>query len=65
MRLSDAVAAIGPDLGLQVHRSWWVAEDAICEFTKSNDRSHLKLRNGLLVPVGRTYTAAVRARAAR
>jgi hypothetical protein len=65
MRLSDAVAAIEPDLGLQVHRSWWVAQDAICEFMRSNDRVHLKLRNGLLVPVGRTYAAAVRARAAR
>jgi hypothetical protein len=65
LRLSDAVAAIEPDLGLQVHRSWWVAQDAICEFVKSQERSHLKLRNGLLVPVGRTYMAAVRARAAR
>jgi DNA-binding LytR/AlgR family response regulator len=65
MRLSDAVAAIEPELGLQVHRSWWVAQDAICEFMKSDQRSHLKLSNGLLVPVGRTYAAAVRTRAAR
>jgi hypothetical protein len=65
MRLSDAIAAVGPDLGLQVHRSWWVAHDAICEIIKSEQRSHLKLRNGLLVPVGRTYSAAVRSRAAR
>jgi hypothetical protein len=65
MRLSDAVATIEPDLGLQVHRSWWVAQDAICEFVRSDQRSHLKLRNGLLVPVGRTYMAAVRTRAAR
>lgn len=65
MRLSDAVAAIEPDLGLQVHRSWWVAQDAICEFMSADQRSHLKLRNGLLVPIGRTYSAAVRARAAR
>jgi DNA-binding LytR/AlgR family response regulator len=64
MRLSDAIAAIEPDLGLQVHRSWWVAQDAICEIVRSEQRPHLKLRNGLLVPVGRTYSAAVRARAA-
>jgi hypothetical protein len=64
MRLSDAVAAIEPDLGLQVHRSWWVAQDAICELVRSDQRSHLKLRNGLLVPIGRTYAGAVRARAA-
>lgn len=65
MRLSDAIAAIEPDLGFQVHRSWWVAHDAICEVIRSEQRSHLKLRNGLLVPVGRTYSAAVRSRAAR
>jgi hypothetical protein len=65
MRLSDAIAAIQPDVGLQVHRSWWVAEDAICEIVRSEQRPHLKLRNGLLVPVGRTYSAAVRSRAAR
>jgi DNA-binding LytR/AlgR family response regulator len=65
MRLSDAIAGIEPDLGLQVHRSWWVADDAICEIIRSEQRTHLKLSNGLLVPVGRTYSAAVRSRAAR
>lgn len=65
MRLSDAIAAIEPGLGLQVHRSWWVADDAICEIIRSEQRAQLKLSNGLLVPVGRTYSAAVRSRAAR
>ncbi|CAA9500681.1 MAG: hypothetical protein AVDCRST_MAG91-1037 [uncultured Sphingomonadaceae bacterium] len=65
MRLSDAIVAMEPDLGLQVHRSWWVAQDAICEIVRSEQRSHLRLRNGLLVPVGRTYSAAVRSRTAR
>lgn len=65
MRLSDAIASIEPELGLQVHRSWWVAQDAICEIIKSDQRFHLKLRNGLMVPVGRTYSPAVRSRAAR
>jgi hypothetical protein len=64
MRLSDAIAAIGPDLGLQVHRSWWVAHDAILEFVRSEQRTYLTLHNGLLVPVGRTYSGAVRSRTA-
>lgn len=64
MRLSDAIAAIGPQLGLQVHRSWWVAHDAIRETVRSEHRSQLKLRNGLLVPVGRKYAAALRSRVA-
>lgn len=65
MRISDAIAAIEPGLGLQVHRSWWVADNAICGVTRSGQRTHLKLRNGLSVPVGRTYSAAVRSRTAR
>lgn len=64
MRLSDAIAAIGPDLGQQVHRSWWVADDAILEIVWSEQRTSLKLTNGLLVPVGRTYSGAVRSRIA-
>jgi hypothetical protein len=65
MRLSDAIAAMDPDLGLQVHRSWWVADDAIREMVRSEQRTCLKLSNGLTVPVGRTYSAALRSRAAR
>ena len=65
MRLSDAIAALDPGLGFQVHRSWWVADDAISETVRSSQRLHLKLSNGLLVPVGRTYSAAVRERSAR
>lgn len=60
MRLSDAVASIEPDLGLQVHRSWWVAHAAICEVNRADQRLQLRLANGLAVPVGRTYSAAVR-----
>ena len=65
MRLSDAVAAMGPDAGLQVHRSWWVAQGAIGEVVRSGQRSHVRLTNGLLAPVGPSYAATVRALAAR
>ncbi|WP_235562687.1 LytTR family DNA-binding domain-containing protein [Brevundimonas sp. Root1423] len=65
MRLSDAIATIEPDLGLQVHRSWWIAHDAIREVNRSQHRAQLQLSNGLTVPVGRTYLAAVRSRTAR
>jgi hypothetical protein len=64
MRLSDAITGTGPDLGLQVHRSWWVAHDAILEVVRSEQRTYLKLTNGLQVPVGRTYSGAVRSRTA-
>ena len=58
MRLSDAAAQLSDDQGLQVHRGWWVANDAVA----SAGKSQLHLRNGLTVPVSRTYLQAVRAR---
>lgn len=64
MRLSDAIAAMDPATGLQVHRSWWVAHDAIDELVRSGQRSQMKLTNGLIVPVGPSYVAAVRLGAA-
>jgi hypothetical protein len=60
MRLSDAIAAAG-DHGLQVHRSWWVARDAVAKVGRSAGRPTLELANGLVAPVGRTYAPAVRA----
>ena len=61
MRLSDALAELGPGAGLQVHRSWWVAKDAVRELRRDGARTVLVLCNGLEVPVSRTYLAAVRA----
>ena len=61
-RLSDAVAQLDAYDGLQVHRSWWVAADAVTGVAGQNGRLALQLRNGLTAPVSRTYFAAVRAR---
>nr|QQZ51292.1 LytTR family transcriptional regulator DNA-binding domain-containing protein [Phenylobacterium glaciei] len=52
MRLSDAVARTGRE-GLQVHRSWWVARDAVTEVIRDGRNLRLKLLNGLEVPVAR------------
>lgn len=60
MRLSDALNELGPDAGLQVHRSWWVAQGAVGQVQRQGARTVLVLRNGLFVPVSRTYLAAVR-----
>jgi DNA-binding LytR/AlgR family response regulator len=61
-RLSDAVAQLEGFDGLQVHRSWWVAADAVAGLVVQNGRLGLQLRNGLIAPVSRTYRGAVRAR---
>lgn len=60
MRLSDALAELGESAGLQVHRSWWVAQGAVRALGRDKGRMTLTLNNGLEVPVSRTYAAAVR-----
>jgi hypothetical protein len=61
-RLSDAVAQLDGYDGLQVHRSWWVAGDAVRGTVGRNGRTAVRLKNGLTAPVSRTYLAAVRER---
>ena len=62
MRMADAVALLDPRLGLQVHRRWWVAEGAVAGVQTEGQRLFLCLNNKSLVPVGRTFSAAARAR---
>ncbi len=59
MRLSDAIEEATPIEGLQTHRSWWVARSAVENVTRSAGRATLTLKNGLQVPVGRTYAKAL------
>lgn len=61
MSLADASAALDERLGLRVHRRWWVARGGVEGLRRDGQRILLNLANGLSVPVGRTYLAAVRA----
>ena len=60
MRFSDAVAALGAQEGLQVHRSWWVATSAVETVSRVGEGLQLTLRNDLKVPVSRSYAQQVR-----
>lgn len=60
MRLGDALKELAPACGLQVHRSWWVAHDAVASVRRNGARTMVVLHNGQEVPVSRTYLAAVR-----
>jgi hypothetical protein len=60
MRMSDAVDELGI-LGLQVHRSWWVALDAIAQLERNGRNARLALTDGTAVPVSRFYLPAVEA----
>lgn len=61
MRLSDAIKETAPVAGLQVHRSHWVALDAVRRGLRQGGKPVLELETGALVPVSRTYLDAVRA----
>jgi len=61
MRLSDAIRETAPIAGLQVHRSHWVALNAVRRALRQNGKPVLELENGTLVPVSRTYLSAVKA----
>lgn len=62
MRMADAVALLHPELGLQVHRRWWVAEAAVVEMETKRQKMLLRLTDDSLVPIGRTFATAARAR---
>lgn len=62
LRLRDAMAELDSYPGLQVHRSFWVARDAVAEAERRADgKLTLILHNGMKVPVSRTHAPAVRA----
>jgi len=59
-RLSDAIAELGPAAGQQVHRSFWVARNAVASIERNGHRTSLVLINGAEIPVSRTYLRNLR-----
>jgi hypothetical protein len=61
LRLRDAVTELGEGSGLQVHRSWWVARDAVVDVRRGDGRAVLTLKDGAKIPVSRAYARTLRA----
>lgn len=59
-RLKDALAELDGAVGMQVHRSYWVARDAIKAIEKHGRKTVLVLKNGQRVPVSESFLPAVR-----
>jgi hypothetical protein len=59
--LKDAIAELGDTPGMQVHRSWWVAKDAVSGPVANGRNLSLRLVNGVLVPVSRASVAKLKA----
>jgi len=61
LRFSDALAELRGIEGAQVHRSWWVARDAVESTRREDGKLFLILHGGTKAPVSRTFTRALRA----
>jgi hypothetical protein len=62
LRFADAIAELARAHGLRLHRSWWVAGDAIETVSwRRGGAGEARLAGGLVVPVSRGEAAAVRA----
>lgn len=60
MRLKDAITEMAGIEGMQVHRSWWVARDAIQRSRRDGRNLRLVLAGGLEVPVSRASVAPLK-----
>ena len=60
MRFKDALKQLEHYAGIQTHRSWWIAKDAVTSTQKDGRKITVLLENGLKVPVSKTYQDDVR-----
>lgn len=61
LRFADALDELERAHGLRVHRSWWVAADAIEDIRWRRGAGEIRLAGGLKAPVSRTYRAILAA----
>ena len=59
MRLSDAINEAQPVQGRQVHRSWWVSDEAVEGFERNGRTGAVRLVNGARAPVSQRYLRSV------
>jgi hypothetical protein len=59
-RLQDAIDTIPRDVGMQVHRSHWVARAALTKIWRARAGWRVQLHSGTEVPIARNRTASAR-----
>ncbi|MEM9397407.1 MAG: LytTR family DNA-binding domain-containing protein [Pseudomonadota bacterium] len=58
----EAISQMPSSAGLQVHRSWWVADSAVVSAERGTRRWQLRLQNDLQIPISDSYLREVRER---
>ncbi|MGH6651338.1 MAG: LytTR family DNA-binding domain-containing protein [Sphingopyxis sp.] len=61
MRMRDAIERLGDAGGLRVHRSWWVAKNAVESVRREGRTAVIVLKDGHEAPVARDMMPALRA----
>ncbi len=61
LRMRDAEAELAGIDGMRIHRSWWVARDAVERALRDGRNYKLRLAGGLEAPVARDRVAALKA----
>ena len=61
IRLSDAIKETSPTAGLRIHRSHWVALEAVVRVLRLDGRLVVELKDGRRLPVSRSYAGDLRA----
>jgi hypothetical protein len=60
LRLSDAIREAAPTPGLRIHRSHWVALDAVSKTLRVDGKLFVELKDGQRLPISRSYLDDVR-----
>ena len=60
MRFSDALEELARAYGHRLHRSWWVAGDAIEAVRWTRSGGEARLSSGIVAPVSRSHAAALK-----
>jgi DNA-binding LytR/AlgR family response regulator len=60
MRFSQALDELSRAYGYRLHRSWWVAADAIEGVRWRRGSGEVRLAGGIVAPVSRSYAAALK-----
>jgi DNA-binding LytR/AlgR family response regulator len=60
MRFADAIAETDGTAGVQIHRSHWVASNAVEKAIRRDGKLVLKLTDGTELPVSRSFQPAVK-----
>lgn len=59
--LKDAIADLSPELGIQTHRSYWIAQDQIKSLKRHNSHFSVEVTTGQWIPVSRRRARTVQA----